>query len=194
MDSFEDLFFNNPYVRNLIRYKSHEVARQFGLGHADREDIEQELLLDILKRSKHYDHTKSSVRTFSDRLVSHRIASMLEERRAQCRDWSLDISLQEPLPDGDGETWEDIMDAGGNFGNAVPTSSPEHDAADLRLDMERLLEVLSPFERRFCLRLLTQTVAEIAAETGIPASTLYDLRYRLRRIFSELAQSCGRLP
>ena len=64
----------------------------------------------------------------------------------------------------------------------------------MRMDIAHLLNLLSPEQRAFCLRLREQTVAEIAAETGIPASTLYDLRRKLRLIFKDLHSNLGFRP
>lgn len=189
-------FFTHPYVQNMIRFKAREMARQFGLCDADRDDIEQELRLDILKRAERYDSAKSSIATFSNRIITHRIASLIQERQAECRDWRLEISLQEQCPDqNDGEaTWEDFLDGEGNLGPVKTRLSPDHEAADMRMDIAHLLNLLSPEQRAFCLRLREQTVAEIAAETGIPASTLYDLRRKLRLIFKDLHSNLGFRP
>ena len=181
MPSLPYQFLTDPHVQRLIRRKAREMVGQFGFTGADREDIEQELRLDILKRSRHYDHTKSSIATFSTRIITHRIASLIAERQAGCRDWRLRAAES---------SYEEFLDAEGSRSGR----SPAHEAANLRIDLARVLSMLSPAQRAFCLRLRDQNIAEIAAETGIPASTLYDMRRRIRRMFRELETGQAYFP
>jgi RNA polymerase sigma-70 factor, ECF subfamily len=45
--------------------------------------------LDLLVRLENYDPRKSKRNSFMARVVEHRIATLLEERHAACRDWRL---------------------------------------------------------------------------------------------------------
>lgn len=93
----------DPYVHDLIRIKARQLIGKAGFTAADKEDIEQELMLDLLQRLKKFDPTKAKRTTFMVRVVNHRIASLIEERQARCRDWRLCLdSLDEPIRcDGD---------------------------------------------------------------------------------------------
>jgi RNA polymerase sigma factor (sigma-70 family) len=176
------LFLADPRVKKIIQLKAKQMVGHYGFSKCDRDDLEQEFKLEILKQSVQYDHTKSSVQTFADRVIVHRIADLIEERQAQCRDWRKTISLSERVSGDDDEhlLLEDCLDTEGSFGFCKSPHSPQHEAADQMRDIQRFLERLEPQLRDFCLRLLKQTIAEIARETGEPASTLYDLRRRIR--------------
>ena len=182
MQAHQNLFLADPRVQKIIQLKVKQMVGQYGFNKSDREDLEQEFKLELIKQSVQYDHTKSSVQTFADRVITHRIADLIEERQAQCRDWRKTISLSEQVSGDDDETLllEDCLDTEGNFGFCKSTHSQQYEAADQMRDVRSFLERLEPQLRDFCLRLLKQTIAEIARETGEPASTLYDLRRRIR--------------
>ena len=55
--------------------------------------------------------------------------------------------------------------------------------SELRIDLERAMAALSPEQRDLCRRLLTSTVAEISAATGVPRPTLYDRMRQIRAAF-----------
>jgi DNA-directed RNA polymerase specialized sigma24 family protein len=105
-------------------------------------------------------------------------------REAQCRDWRKTVSLSEPLQDtGDDLTLEDCLDADGNIDARKSPYSLRQEASDQRRDIQRFLSRLEPRLRDLCIRLLHRTIAEIARETGEPASSIYDRRRRLRNLY-----------
>jgi RNA polymerase sigma factor (sigma-70 family) len=182
--TYHNLFLADPKVQKLIRRKAKDMLGLFGFNKSDREDLEQEFRLEILKQSPQYDRSKSSIQTFSDRIIAHRIADLIEERQAQCRDWRKTVSLSAPLPGSEDDlTLEDCLDADGNIDARKSPCSPQQEASDQRRDIQRFLSRLEPQLREFCMRLLRQTVAEIARETGEAASTLYDRQRRIRALY-----------
>ena len=184
MQAHHKLFLADPRVQKLIRRKAKDMVGLFGFSKSDCEDLEQEFRFEILKQSAHYDQKKSSIQTFSDRVITHRIADLIEERQAQCRDWRKTVSLSEPLSGvEDDMTLEDCLDADGNIDARKSPYSPQQEASDQRRDIQRFLSRLEPQLRDFCLRLLRQTVAEIARETGEPASSLYDRWRHIRALY-----------
>ncbi len=89
MDCQNTYYELGDYAHDLIRSKARTLIGKAGFTSADCEDIEQELALDLLVRLENYDPRKSKRSTFMARVVEHRIATLLEERRAACRDWRL---------------------------------------------------------------------------------------------------------
>jgi RNA polymerase sigma-70 factor (ECF subfamily) len=178
MSAPQHLFLTNPHVQKLIKDKSRAMVGHYGFTCADRDDIEQELRIDLLRRFKHYDPSKASIITFSDRLITHRLADLIAERQAECRDWRQEVHLSDPLPGTVGDepvTLEDILAA--DFSG--------HAAADLRMDTRRILAGLPPVCRALCLKLQESSIVEISEGTGIPVSTLYDMRRRIRAHFQK---------
>lgn len=68
MSSSVDLFFTDPSIAKIIRKKARELVRAHGFTEADRDDIEQEFRLDLLRRSQFYDPRKSSPATFASHI------------------------------------------------------------------------------------------------------------------------------
>lgn len=55
------------------------IAARFGLSRADREDLHQELMLDLLERAPLFDPAKGSVGTFTGLVSKHRSIRLLEQ-------------------------------------------------------------------------------------------------------------------
>ncbi len=188
-------FLSDPRVQNLIRCRARGMVGHFGFSMSDQEDLEQEFRLTILMKSSQFDQSKSSVQTFSDRIIRHRIADLIAERQAQCRDWCKTISLSEPFSGEETDlTIEDCLDSAGNIDAHKSNLSPEHEACDLRMDIERFLTRLEPQLRDFCMRLLRQTIAEIGQETGEAASTLYSRQQRIAALYQKFQKGQKIVP
>ena len=115
-------------------------------------------------------------------MVDHKAADILDAQFAACRDCriyvgSIDDTLrlreggEVPIIDLD---LEDAIHVQRGIGDPSPQAE-----AELKIDLERAMAALTPEQRDLCRRLLTSSIAEISATTGVPRPTLYD---RLRRI------------
>ena len=71
---------------NLIRYKAKQLCRQPGFCYEDQPDIEQELMLELVRHLQDYDPSKASLRTFASGIVQQKIANLIETQFAQKRD------------------------------------------------------------------------------------------------------------
>ena len=170
---------------DLIRHKSHQLVGKAGFMQDDRADIEQELMLDLLKRMKHFDPAKAKKSTFMSRIVEHRISTMLESRHAACRDWRMcRESLNDPIGEGDeafGERIENVTSPTEFFGEL------HMDCVELRqgrgLDQRCSFDSMPEDLRDICERLRGSTIAEVVQDLKIPRSTLYGKIRRIREIF-----------
>lgn len=109
------MFYRNSYdgidgyAADLIRHKARQLVGKAGLTEDDRQDLEQELMIDLLGRMKHFNPAKGKKTTFMTRIVERRISTILEARFAQCRDWrKCTASLNDPIPGGDNDSAERI--------------------------------------------------------------------------------------
>jgi RNA polymerase sigma factor (sigma-70 family) len=135
----------------------------------DADDIAQDLFLDLWRRRAAFDPSRASFATFADRVIAHRVASLLcstARLRAERQHLSLDDGAERPvladsLPD--------------------PQAVSEVDQA-LALDVRRFLEELPPALRRCCDLLLTPNLRAASAEAGLHRSTIYENARRLRRL------------
>jgi len=163
------------YAKWLVGYKAKQLVGKAGFTESDKEDIEQELILDLLERSSNYDPDKSRRHTFVAWVVENGVARLLERRQAAKRDQQrIEFSLNETMRD----------EEGGETERSATIPDPRGETArlcDLVLDVGELLQALPPKLRSLCEGLKVQTVSEISQQTGIPRSTLYESIYKLRR-------------
>jgi RNA polymerase sigma-70 factor (ECF subfamily) len=178
----------DPSVRDLIRRKARRLARRRGSTHQDREDIEQDLVLDLLERLPAFDPDKADRDVFVRMVVSHAVADLLRRTRARKRDDRSVASLGAPLADeGDGPP--DLAAAVGRpERDARLGRRPRDDAeqAQLALDLAEVVARLPPALRDLAERLKTRSVSEVARDLGIPRTTLRD---RLRVIGGRLERA-----
>jgi RNA polymerase sigma-70 factor (ECF subfamily) len=173
------------YAVNLIQVKACQLIDHPGFCRADREDIEQELMLDLLTRLPKYDPGIAERTTFISRIVNRRVASIIAARKAGNRDWrmnSFSLNSNDPACEEPTERQERISE-GEYLMRVGLISRPPEDQRDLVMDMARAFEFLPENFRDLCERLKTQTVSEIALELGIPRSTIYEAIQKVRDIF-----------
>ena len=72
---------NDPYFEaavNAARVRTHQLAARHGLSPAEREDIQQELMLDLLEHRHKFDPAKGSPGTFTGMVSKHRAVELLD--------------------------------------------------------------------------------------------------------------------
>lgn len=172
-------------LRQVVRRKTRQLCRSRGFRRSDADDVEQDLVLDLLKRLPRFDPSRASLRTFLSRLADHFAATLIERRQAACRDWRRrHESLQDLVPDG--------------FGGLAPRSSTLDERAcrnrrlrtteldeptlrELRLDLDALLGALRPDLRGLATRFTAESPTEVSRATGISRGTVYEHMRRIRR-------------
>ena len=175
----------DDYAVRIIKHKARQLIGRYGLTIFDREDLEQELMIDLLQRMRHYNPAKAKKSTFMARIVERHIATLLEARHARCRDWRMcRMSLNTPHENDRGDTREmiDRVDSEGTLRPCQPDTR-ESEINNLRMDVQRVLDTLPEDLRDLCERLRESNMAEIARETGVPRTTLYDKLTRIREAF-----------
>jgi len=177
MDYQNTYYELGKYAHGLIRSKARTLIGKAGFTSADCEDIEQELALDLLVRLQNYDPQKSKRSTFMTRVVEHRIATLLEERHAACRDWRL---CRDSLDDPE---WQENEESASHIENQPDLSLPTGDDLALKLDLGKALESLPADLRELWDLLLGSNIHRVSRETGIPRTTLY---YRIERLRAAL--------
>ncbi|OGQ94899.1 MAG: hypothetical protein A2284_18825 [Deltaproteobacteria bacterium RIFOXYA12_FULL_61_11] len=176
----------DEYAVKLIRHKARQLVGRTGLVEADRDDLEQDMMMDLLRRLPRFDPSKAKRETFIARIVEHRVATIIETQKAGLRDYRCNAgSLDERRPDeggGSGDT-PPVLDQDSYRRETLDAARQDEGLRDLRRDMARTIAELSPDLRELCLRLLTSTVSEVSRETGVPRGTLYESVQKLRSRF-----------
>ncbi len=178
----------DPYAVEIIRFKARQLVGQAGFTVADREDLEQELILDLLRRMPKYDSKRAKRNTFIARVVEHKIANLIEAQTASDRDYRrCRCSLNELFKDEDGRMVEraEKLDQEDCLLRTLVQPRAAEELRSLALDVAAIVETLPPELRAFCRRLGQETVSEISRDTGVPRGTLYKSIHRLWEIFED---------
>ena len=169
----------HPAAASSIRYHAKRLAGCNAVPGMNLEDYEQHLALQLLRKGKTYDEGRASYATFADRVVRSQSASLASPTAARSHERAM-LSLDDILPnstdDGDG-TLHDLLPGNG----CVPSTHDRraHDVADLRVDLARFHDGLSPALRR-CLAWVADGGVQSAIRDGLHRSSFYEARERLR--------------
>lgn len=145
----------------------HQVARtnaartvfRYRLPADYREDLRQEALTVLWTKRNSFDATRGSWRTFAERVVRNRIASLLRSRS-----WQTDQTNSE-------EIIESLHAA--SFAQGV----------DLRASVLQVLSGVNAFDRRVAISLAERSASETAEALGSSRATIYRSINRLRAAF-----------
>lgn len=178
----------NDQIINLIKHKAWSLVGTIGFTISDRDDLEQELVLDLIKRLPKFDPNRAQLMTFVARIIDNKIASMIEARKSCFFDFRMhSFSLNEPYLDIDGYTIErgDEIDEDDYLMRTGTRSHAAIDLIDLRTDLSKVISDLSPELQELCGRLQSQNVTDISTSTGVARYKVYAEISRLRLIFKE---------
>ena len=173
----------DEYAVQIIKFKAKQLVGRVGLTDSDREDLEQEMILDLLQRLPKYNPDRAQRNTFIARVVEHKIATIIEARKAGLRDYRLcNCSLNERLEDGEGGSVErmETIDQEDYLRLTGGLSRSTAELRDLSIDVRQAIEKLPPELRELCRRLGIDTVTELSRDTGVPRGTIYESLKKLR--------------
>jgi RNA polymerase sigma-70 factor (ECF subfamily) len=179
---------NFKYAVNLIHYKVKQMIGVLGFTFNEREDLEQELTVHLLRNWPRFDSGRGATKTFINCVLDNRIRQMIDKRKSSkagfgTRTVSLDIVVADR--GGGLVRLVDSIDHDEYMQNLGRLRRSVFDECDLRLDVERVMGMLAPELRELCNRLRTQTLSEISEEVGVPRHCLYTSIRKLRCIFEE---------
>jgi RNA polymerase sigma-70 factor (ECF subfamily) len=176
----------DPAIFKMVSIKAAGLAGRYGFSHSDRDDIRQELLLDCFVRLRRFDPAKSGRGTFVHRVATHRIATLLEAQRAECRDYrrcrdSLNDRVRfadEPIELG--ETIS-VDDREARIARSV--LSPL-ERTELQIDVARVISRLPAELTAVAVLLQSVSVVEAAQRLRVSRSTLCRRVASIRGVFA----------
>jgi RNA polymerase sigma-70 factor, ECF subfamily len=176
----------DPGTQAMIYAKAFDLRGRYGFTANDSEDIEQELLLGCFRKLPRWDASRSCRRTFLRRVVNNRIATLVEEQMAGCRDYRVcGISLNDPVEFATGESVE--------LGEAV--SADDHEArtgrsalsscerVELRIDIASVISRMPPQLATLASLLKAVSVVEAGRRLRLSRSTVYRRVAEIREAF-----------
>jgi RNA polymerase sigma factor (sigma-70 family) len=152
--------FERAYTLVLRSAQVHAAAAVLvcPLPYSDRGDLEQEGLLAFWRALLKYDSSRSTIRTFAERVVANQIASTVRTQRALRRT---------PVA-----TY------------TSPHTEYAGAAIELRIDVARAVVVLGHADRRLAQLLSEYSPSETCRLLGLSRSTVYEGMYRIRSAFT----------
>jgi len=151
----------DDYAMDRVDYQVARLGRLLHLSHHRKEDLRQDLLLELCQAAQRFDPATSSARTFVSRVVSSAAAFHMRTIRNERRN-----SARSPI------RLSELQRNGHSLAARAPRWS-EPSTHDLAMDLPRGLSSMDRRHQELAESLKTQTVAEIAAERGVHRSTVY---------------------
>ena len=147
----------SEYASNLIKYKARRLVGRHGLTRSDRGDLEQELALHVMEHMDQFDSQRGGRNTFVDRILDHKIISILRQRFAQRRDYRRTISCQDTKSDDENDQFQPVDQRIEHV-----DSSP-----DLAIDLTDAIAHCDNDTQQMCGLLMHESIAETARQLGL---------------------------
>ena len=117
-----------PAIQRIATEEAMRLCRSLGLPPQDRADVGNDLLADLLARLPAYDPSKGTLGGFARVCMRHAAFRMAQKHRHQRR-VARTVSLDDPLPGGDGLTLADTLSEGDHSLCAALTTATPHEVA-----------------------------------------------------------------
>jgi len=171
----------DEFAVKAIKRKARQLIGIAGLNRSDREDLEQELAIELLSGLRNYDPSKGPREAFIAKLLTDKTSKLLRHRLAERRFYGREsFSLNDTTVDEDGHCIQRSETISAED-RANDVSRPESsDDVLARLDLEEAVSNL-PAELRSLYNLLQRSsLTEAAQQLGLPISTAWDRVEKLR--------------
>ncbi len=180
----------NSYLQSALdaaATRTYRLAARFGLSPADREDLQQELILDLLEHQDQFDPAKGSAGTFTGMVSKHRsiefLDRLMKDRSRLDFVGHLDANNDDEV---DYESFRDSSDPDDH--NIVLMWADDADLfsdSDTVRDLETALSCLSEeLASMFALLEVHQSLPTACKASGVSTATFYrrvaDLQMHLR--------------
>jgi len=174
-------------ARKEAAYTAKRIAGSFGFTYEDREDLEQELNLAVIKKANTLDSARGSIHTFVVAVIKGKSLTELRRRRRKAKREKTILCLHNETVDGDDVVaYHETLDRSVCMNRMGRDETDPILLSDLRHDVEVVLKLFTPKQKRIC-RLLMETDKKTAAHRmGVSRQTLYREIEAIRQIMSEI--------
>jgi len=156
-------------VLSMIRARLNRLVRLGFFAIRDLENLEAELLARVFAKWGRYDPARGTIEAFVNVVIESELMSLLRQKNAQKRRARL-VRLK--------DDHDFISDRG-------TSAAASREAADLRQDLIRVLQDLTPRQRAIADGLRQETPAGVSRRLGIPRRTVRDEIGRIRTVFRD---------
>ncbi|MBF0214758.1 MAG: sigma-70 family RNA polymerase sigma factor [Magnetococcales bacterium] len=143
----------------VIRFKARQLSRLPGFSCSEIEDLEQEMVIDVLRRLPNFDPARSGLPTFISRIIGHCAATLVTRKRAD--------SLKGTM------AWISLDELETGFAPEMMGTPSGMDHIHLAVDIGRLLGRLPNEHRRICQLLVLLDKPAIPQRLGMGRTTFY---------------------
>lgn len=168
------------YARRYARRKAAWLVETVGFPEADREDLEQDLVIEAFKLVPKFVPTRGTLHAFVRATIWAAVGRLLRKHNRRQENCSIQ-AFEMP----------ELITVAHKEG-AVKTYT--NDAEHLRVDLDDFLTTLPPRLRELCRRLKTQSWVAALKAMQISRSDEQKLRRELQELFTEAGYSPACLP
>ena len=176
-----------PSLVVIVRQQARRTVRSPGFCRDEYPDVEQSLYLKLLQGMPRHDASKGSAEAFAQTIVQRESTSLKRRKRAAKRAPGRSVPLHTTIKVGEGEYTELSQSIGQRELSARTGADPreEHDASQLKQDVDGLLARLSEDEQDLLERLKWDKVATVARDLDIPPTTIHSRLLKYRQQFED---------
>lgn len=176
------------FTKGYVRKKARQLAGRYGFKRHDRDDIQQEFYLRLVKHLEARDPDDPRWKAFVAVTVDRRLASLIRDNKAKKRDHRRAKSIHTVIGE-QGDRRIEIADTVTEHETPARRTRAKRSAqelADLKIDVNLCVaDVSDPQHREFCHRLKYDSIAQIARDMNVPRTTLNAWLRKLRLSFEQ---------
>lgn len=161
----------DSFATRLIRRKAKSLIGKFGYTRSDREDLEQELTLDLLKRVPKFDPRRLSQHRFVASIVRNKIRLMVRARKR----------IKRRKLEGD-ESFDSLCNGAQVSHRGIVRQDPTH-VWERTEDVQTVLAQLPPELRKIAQLLKEKSVSAVARDLGMTRKVLRMKLAEIREYF-----------
>ena len=170
----------------MVKHKARKAVGNAGIREHDIPDIEQDLMLTLLKGLKRYDSAKSKRTTYASVLLNTRMNwiyrfRLSRSRRASCN-WS-SLNLQVKIGESEFNELIDLVNNDGLLEEESLASFGLWEDENLRIDIEPVIKQMPVKLQKICECLKIKNVTETARELKLSRTTIYRKLQEIRHLF-----------
>jgi RNA polymerase sigma factor (sigma-70 family) len=177
----------DPATDSLIRHKARSLEARYGPAYIDRQDLEQDLRLALLRAQPKLDPSRGAPGAFARSVIERQAASLARHHAAQKRNGRGVLSLNVDVPvqdEGRVELAATISDR--EQQRRLGTRKlGDFEHSELAHDLDVVLQRIPHEDRELIRALKWRTVADIARATGAPRTTIQSRIQKYRELFED---------